>query len=222
MGPFLLLQASMAAFPPSASLPTLKATALPNPLPPAMTIPPPPSALTIPLPPVLTDPPQPSPTSSNRRSPASSDHPSHGHTPALTIAPSPPPDPAQLAAEVTFLRRRLAEARQVAPPPADTARRLTLGEPCTLELYRPLAEKRRLLAETVALGDGDAVLAVRREGDAGETCGSGWVGGGGAGTIGGEVKWVNGGAMPIMKWRRQGGSLLCSGFKMLLANCMFA
>ncbi|KAF0308426.1 Spermatogenesis-defective protein 39 [Amphibalanus amphitrite] len=65
-----------------------------------------------------------------------------------------------LAAEVAFLRRRLAEAREVAPPPADTARRLALGEPCTLELYRPLAEKRQLLAETVALGDGDAVLVV--------------------------------------------------------------
>ncbi|GFG32980.1 hypothetical protein Cfor_09872 [Coptotermes formosanus] len=61
--------------------------------------------------------------------------------------------------EVTILRRQV-EDRWVPPPAKDTITKILLGHPYSLELYRSLKSKAELLDAAVAVGDGNAMLAV--------------------------------------------------------------
>jgi len=51
--------------------------------------------------------------------------------------------------------------RWVPPPAKDTVTKILLGHPYSLELYRSLKSKTELLDAAIAIGDGNAMLAVR-------------------------------------------------------------
>jgi hypothetical protein len=51
--------------------------------------------------------------------------------------------------------------RWVPPPAKETVTKIMLGHPYSLELYRSLKSKTELLDSAVAVGDGNAMLAVR-------------------------------------------------------------
>lgn len=51
--------------------------------------------------------------------------------------------------------------RWVPPPASDTITKILLGHPYSLELYRSLKSKTELLDTAIAIGDGNATLAVR-------------------------------------------------------------
>ncbi|XP_021924873.1 spermatogenesis-defective protein 39 homolog isoform X2 [Zootermopsis nevadensis] len=61
--------------------------------------------------------------------------------------------------EVRILRRQV-ENRWVPPPVNDTVAKILLGYPYSLELYRSLKSKTELLDAAIAVGDGNAILAV--------------------------------------------------------------
>lgn len=61
--------------------------------------------------------------------------------------------------EVRILRRQV-EDRWVPPPAKDTITKILLGHPYSLELYRSLKSKTELLDAAIAIGDGNAMLAV--------------------------------------------------------------
>lgn len=50
--------------------------------------------------------------------------------------------------------------RWVPPPVNDTVAKILLGYPYSLELYRSLKSKTELLDAAIAVGDGNAILAV--------------------------------------------------------------
>jgi hypothetical protein len=50
--------------------------------------------------------------------------------------------------------------RWVPPPVSDTVTKILLGYPYSLELYRSLKSKTELLDAAIAVGDGNATLAV--------------------------------------------------------------
>lgn len=51
--------------------------------------------------------------------------------------------------------------RWVNPPAMETVTKILLGHPYSLELYRSLKSKTELLDAAIAIGDGNAMLAVR-------------------------------------------------------------
>jgi len=51
--------------------------------------------------------------------------------------------------------------RWVPPPAKETVTKMLLGHPYSLELYRSLKSKTELLDAAIAIGDGNAMLAVR-------------------------------------------------------------
>jgi len=51
--------------------------------------------------------------------------------------------------------------RWVPPPAKETVTKILLGHPYSLELYRSLKSKTELLDAAIAIGDGNAMLAVR-------------------------------------------------------------
>ncbi|PNF42419.1 hypothetical protein B7P43_G10953 [Cryptotermes secundus] len=61
--------------------------------------------------------------------------------------------------EVRILRRQV-ENRWVPPPVSDTITKILLGHPYSLELYRSWESKTELLDAAIAVGDGNAILAV--------------------------------------------------------------
>ncbi|XP_075228048.1 vacuolar protein sorting 16B [Lycorma delicatula] len=61
--------------------------------------------------------------------------------------------------EVKILRRQMMD-RWVAPDVNDTIIKILLGQPCSLELYKSLENKKSLLTAAVSMGDGDSILIV--------------------------------------------------------------
>ncbi|XP_053669902.1 vacuolar protein sorting-associated protein 16B [Anopheles nili] len=64
-----------------------------------------------------------------------------------------------LEEEVKLLRKKIQEFNY-APPTESVIRKLILGKPCSLEMFRSLAEKEQLLDEAIASGCGNAILKV--------------------------------------------------------------
>nr|CAD7407886.1 unnamed protein product [Timema cristinae] len=67
--------------------------------------------------------------------------------------------PVNVEEEVRILRRQL-ENRWAPPPVDETIKKILLGRPFSLELYRSLALKTELLDAAINMGDGNAILGV--------------------------------------------------------------
>nr|CAD7433426.1 unnamed protein product [Timema monikensis] len=68
--------------------------------------------------------------------------------------------PVNVEEEVRILRRQL-ENRWAPPPVDETIKKILLGRPFSLELYRSLALKTELLDAAINMGDGNAILGVK-------------------------------------------------------------
>uniref|UniRef100_A0A182QZJ9 Vps16 C-terminal domain-containing protein n=1 Tax=Anopheles farauti TaxID=69004 RepID=A0A182QZJ9_9DIPT len=64
-----------------------------------------------------------------------------------------------LEEEVKLLRKKIQEFNY-APSAESVVRKLILGKPCSLEMFRSMAEKEQLLDEAIASGSGNAILKV--------------------------------------------------------------
>uniref|UniRef100_A0A182TLR3 Vps16 C-terminal domain-containing protein n=1 Tax=Anopheles melas TaxID=34690 RepID=A0A182TLR3_9DIPT len=64
-----------------------------------------------------------------------------------------------LEEEVKLLRKKIQEFNY-APSTESVVRKLILGKPCSLEMFRSMAEKEQLLDEAIASGSGNAILKV--------------------------------------------------------------
>lgn len=64
-----------------------------------------------------------------------------------------------LEEEVKLLRKKIQEF-DYAPPTESVIRKLILGKPCSLEMFRAFSEKEQLLDQAVASGSGNAILKV--------------------------------------------------------------
>nr|XP_022329089.1 spermatogenesis-defective protein 39 homolog isoform X1 [Crassostrea virginica] len=62
--------------------------------------------------------------------------------------------------EVQYLRRALKKARELKFSPDDTIRKMILGEPYSLEVFRSKEEKLQLLDKAIQVHDGNAITAV--------------------------------------------------------------
>ena len=72
-------------------------------------------------------------------------------------------DPKVLRSELTQVRRQLEKihaARFTPLHPKETVRNIFFGQPYSLELYKSFTDKIELVDEAIALGDGNAILAV--------------------------------------------------------------
>nr|CAD7450438.1 unnamed protein product [Timema bartmani] len=67
--------------------------------------------------------------------------------------------PVNVEEEVRILRRQF-ENRWTPPPVDETIKKILLGRPFSLELYRSLALKTELLDAAINMGDGNAILGV--------------------------------------------------------------
>ncbi|XP_050088443.1 vacuolar protein sorting-associated protein 16B [Anopheles aquasalis] len=64
-----------------------------------------------------------------------------------------------LEEEVKLLRKKIQEFRY-APSTVSVLRKLILGQPCSLEMFRSMSEKEQLLDQAIASGSGNAILKV--------------------------------------------------------------
>lgn len=64
-----------------------------------------------------------------------------------------------LEEEVKLLRKKIQEFNY-APSTESVVRKLILGKPCSLEMFRSMAEKEQLLDEAIESGSGNAILKV--------------------------------------------------------------
>uniref|UniRef100_A0A182NQR0 Vps16 C-terminal domain-containing protein n=1 Tax=Anopheles dirus TaxID=7168 RepID=A0A182NQR0_9DIPT len=64
-----------------------------------------------------------------------------------------------LEEEVKLLRKKIQEFNY-APTTESVIRKLLLGKPCSLEMFRSMTEKEQLLDEAIASGSGNAILKV--------------------------------------------------------------
>uniref|UniRef100_A0A182PRU1 Vps16 C-terminal domain-containing protein n=1 Tax=Anopheles epiroticus TaxID=199890 RepID=A0A182PRU1_9DIPT len=64
-----------------------------------------------------------------------------------------------LEEEVKLLRKKIQEFNY-APSTESVVRKLILGKPCSLEMFRSMTEKEQLLDEAIASGSGNAILKV--------------------------------------------------------------
>ena len=72
-------------------------------------------------------------------------------------------DPKVLRNELTQVRRQVEKihaARFTPLHPKETVRNIFFGHPYSLELYKSFTDKIELVDEAIALGDGNAILAV--------------------------------------------------------------
>lgn len=72
-------------------------------------------------------------------------------------------DPKVLRSELTQVRRQVEKihaARFTPLHPKETVRNIFFGQPYSLELYKSFTDKIELVDEAIALGDGNAILAV--------------------------------------------------------------
>ena len=74
------------------------------------------------------------------------------------------PDDAQtLRIELMRAKRNLEkiqEARYIPLHPKETVKNIFLGNHYSLEFYRSLSDKKDLLSEAIAIGDGNVIIAV--------------------------------------------------------------
>lgn len=65
-----------------------------------------------------------------------------------------------LEEEIQYLKRALKKARELKFSPEDTIRKMILGEPYSLEVFRSKEEKLQLLDKAIQVHDGNAITAV--------------------------------------------------------------